>query len=174
MTPVALSEVDTILARHAGVLGDEATLYRNHAQRVANLTLAWTGGREREKIAVAAAFHDLGIWTDRTFDYLGPSVRLAEAHLAAADQSDWTGEITAMILNHHKIGRHRDGGLVEAFRRADWADVSRGLLAAGPMRAAVPGLYARFPDVGFHAKLAQLAFARLRSHPLSPLPMLRL
>jgi hypothetical protein len=30
-----------------------------------------------EKIAVAAVFHDLGIWTNKTFDYIAPSVALA-------------------------------------------------------------------------------------------------
>jgi hypothetical protein len=30
-----------------------------------------------------------------------------------------------------------------------------------------------WPNAGFHRRLAQLAFERLRSHPLSPLPMLR-
>ena len=56
------------------------------------------------KIAVAAALHDMGIWTDATFDYLQPSVRLAREHLAHAGRADWTPEIAEkMIAQHHKL-----------------------------------------------------------------------
>jgi HD superfamily phosphodiesterase len=50
------------------------TAYKNHAYRVANLCVAFSSGdgAQLEKIATAAAFHDLGIWTNHTFDYLGP------------------------------------------------------------------------------------------------------
>ena len=46
-----------------------------------------------EKIAVAAVFHDLGIWTNHTFDYIAPSVALAREHLSACAQADWISEI---------------------------------------------------------------------------------
>ena len=48
-----------------------------------------TAPQQIEKIAVATAFHDLGIWTDGTFDYLQPSVRLASAYLAGAAKPEW-------------------------------------------------------------------------------------
>ena len=56
-----------------------------------------------QKMAIAAAFHDMGIWTDGTFDYLQPSIGLAGEHLARSGRPEWTPEITAMILEHHKI-----------------------------------------------------------------------
>ena len=86
-----------------------------------------------EKIGIAAAFHDLGIWTDHTFDYLQPSMRLAQSWLAAAGKRRWTPEITEMILEHHKVTRYRanPGWLVEPFRRSDWIDVTRGALTFG-------------------------------------------
>ncbi len=81
--------LDEVLSAHAGALGADFEGYRNHAYRVANFCLALTststtaGDEERiAKIALAAAFHDLGIWTDATFDYLPPSNRLAKAYLA--------------------------------------------------------------------------------------------
>ena len=40
-------------------------------------------GVDLEKIAVAAVIHDLGIWTNKTFDYIAPSAALAREHLAA-------------------------------------------------------------------------------------------
>ena len=60
---------------------------------------------EIEKVAIAAAFHDLGIWTDRTFDYLTPSAALARAYLAGSGRSEWIPEITETIFSHHKVSR---------------------------------------------------------------------
>ena len=49
-----------------------------------NLCVAIVGDRGAlEKIATAAVFHDLEIWTDRTFDYLAPSIALVREHLVA-------------------------------------------------------------------------------------------
>ena len=45
--------------------------------RVVNLCLTIAGRAELEKIAAAAAFHDLGIWTNGTFDRIAPSIALA-------------------------------------------------------------------------------------------------
>ena len=39
-----------------------------------NFCIAFVGRSDIEKIAVAAAFHDLGIWTNKTFDYIPPSI----------------------------------------------------------------------------------------------------
>ena len=169
--------VDAILDRYAGELGTDRAGYRNHACRVATFCLALvpTGPDAEEKVAIAAAFHDLGIWTDGTFDYLDPSVRLASAHLENEDRAGWSADVTAMILNHHKVTRAAEaaGGLVEAFRRADWVDVSLGLRTFGLSRTLVRATYESFPDAGFHRRLVGLSLARLRSHPLDPLPMFR-
>lgn len=180
MTPAVpwprIPDLDAILAAHAEALGGDLSLYRNHGYRVANLALILSEAApsRREKLAIAAAFHDLGIWTDGSFDYLAPSVRLATEHLERVGQAAWIDEIAAMILNHHKISTSAGGGLVEAFQRADWADVSRGLRRWGLPRATIAALYAAFPDAGFHAKLVRLELGRLRTHPWNPLPMLRL
>ena len=71
--------------------------------RIVNLCAAMVGRSELEKIAVAAVFHDLGIWTSGTFDYIGPSVVLAHDYLVARGREDWTPEIEGMIADHHKI-----------------------------------------------------------------------
>jgi hypothetical protein len=80
-----------------------------------------------------------------------------------------------MISQHHKVTPYRgeDAGLVEAFRRADWADVSHGAIAPGLPRQLLREVFAAFPNQGFHKRLAQLSCSRLLSHPLSPLPMMR-
>ena len=127
----SLPTVEEVLDDHAPELGYDLTAYRNHVYRVVNLCLAMAGDSrvEPEKIAVAAVFHDLGIWTNHTFDYIDPSVELAREHLAARGMADWIPEIEAMIVDHHKVtpSRAHPQSLVESFRRADWIDVTRGL-----------------------------------------------
>ena len=173
-----IATLDEILKDHATQLGDDFTRYRNHCYRVANLCIAQSpdGAGQIEKIAVATAFHDLGIWTDCTFDYLQPSVRLDRAYLAGSAKAEWEPEVSEMILNHHKISRYgqNPGWLVEPFRRADWIDVTRGVIAFGLPRRMIGKLYELWPSAGFHRMLIQLEFVHLRKHPLNPFPVFRL
>ena len=116
--------LDELLHAHAGVLGRDFAGYRSHTYRVVNLCVAQSSSdpEQLEKMTIAAAFHDMGIWTDGTFDYLPPSVRLASAYLVGAGKAEWTEEISEMILEHHKISRYRGAPrwLVESFRRSNW------------------------------------------------------
>jgi starvation-inducible DNA-binding protein len=134
--------IDDVLNGHAMALRDDFLGYRNHVYRLVNLCVAIVGRSELEKIAVAAAFHDLGIWTKGTFDYIAPSIALAHDYLAARARQDWTAEIEWMIADHHKITRSTAGldSLIEAFRRADWIDVTRGLRRFGVPRPFIAGL----------------------------------
>ena len=168
--------VEDVLSDHATVLGNDFSAYRNHVYRIVNLCVAIAGRSELEKIAVAAVFHDLGIWTAGTFDYIAPSIALAHDYLVARAREDWTVEIEGMIADHHKITPSTAGpdSLVEAFRRADWIDVTLGRRGFGIPRPFVGDLFASWPDAGFHWRLLTLTFDRFRSHPLTPLPMVRL
>jgi hypothetical protein len=172
-----LPTVEEVLDDHASELGDDLIAYRNHVYRVVNLCLAIVGDSrvELEKIAVAAVFHDLGIWTKHTFDYIAPSVALAREHLVARGMADWIPEIEEMIVDHHKVtpSRANPESLVEAFRRADWIDVSRGLRRFGLARTFVAAVAATWPDAGFHRRLVQLTIDRFWKHPLTPLPMVK-
>src|SRR5688572_19997110 len=173
-----IATVSAVLATHASALGRDFIAYRNHVYRVVNLCLAIAGGGDRvalEKIAVAAVFHDLGIWTNHTFDYIDPSVARAREHLAARGMADWVPEIEAMIVNHHKVtpSRAHPQSLVESFRRADWIDVTRGLRRFGLPRAFIAAVDAAWPNAGFHRRLVQLTIDRLWKHPLTPLPMVK-
>jgi hypothetical protein len=173
----SLPTVEEVLHDHASELGHDLTAYRNHVYRVVNLYLAIVGDSrvELEKIAVAAVFHDLGIWTNKTFDYITPSVALARAHLAARGAADWIPEIEAMIVNHHKITPSRGDpqSTVESFRRADWIDVTRGLRRFGLTRTFIAAVDATWPNAGFHRRLVQLTVDQFWKHPLSPLPMVK-
>jgi hypothetical protein len=172
-----LPTVEAVLNDHRSELGDDFIAYRNHVYRVANLCLAVVGDSrvELEKIAVAAVFHDLGIWTNHTFDYIAPSVRIAREHLAARGLADWIPEVEAMIVDHHKITpSHADPpSLVESFRRADWIDVTFGWRRFGLQRGVVAAVNETWPDAGFHRRLVELTIARFWRHPLTPLPMVK-
>ena len=188
----SLATVEEVLDHHASELGHDLIAYRNHVYRVVNLCLAIVGDRpvELEKIAVAAVFHDLGIWTNNTFDYIAPSVAIAREHLAARGMEDWMPEIEAMIVDHHKVTSSRPnphpstnarGGLsgveaqslAESFRRADWIDVTRGIRTFGLPRTFVAAVAATWPNAGFHRRLVELTIDRWWKHPLNPLPMVK-
>jgi hypothetical protein len=83
---------------------------------------------------------------------------LAQAWLAANGKQAWSEEIAGMINEHHKITAIA-GSPVEAFRRADWTDVTWGVINHGIPRALRREVFAAFPDAGFHAMLPKLSSA---------------
>ena len=58
----AVDTVDGVLRDHEAELGSDYAVYRNHVYRVLNFCVAQSSPSPEslEKIAVAAAFHDLG------------------------------------------------------------------------------------------------------------------
>jgi hypothetical protein len=95
---------------------------------------------------------------------------------AAHGRAAWIAEIERMIADHHKItpSHANHDSLVEPFRRADWIDVTRGLRTFGLPRPLIRPVLARWPSAGFHWRLVQLTLERFLTHPLSPLPMVKL
>ena len=172
-----IATLDELLDAHTADLGADFTAYRNHAYRVVNLGVILSSGdpEQLEKLVIAAVFHDLGIWTDRTFDYLQPSVRLADAHLARSGRAEWAPEIAAMIREHHKISMYRENPdwLVEPFRQADWIDVTR-VRTFGVPRKLRSEIFSTWTSAGFHQRIFQFGLKRLLTHPWNPLPMVKL
>ncbi|MCG8436835.1 MAG: hypothetical protein MI751_01985 [Pseudomonadales bacterium] len=185
MTPeliTRLPRLEALFDTHVERFGKDLTPYRNHVYRLVNLVAAQRPleADAQDKLAIAGFFHDAGIWLAGTFDYLGPSARLAEHYLEEQGLQHWQDEIGEMIDNHHKISRypHSDDdanrpGLVEAFRRADWVDVSLGMLRFGIPAARVRLIKRAFPNAGFHRLLLKLGGQQLLTQPWRPLPMLR-
>ena len=174
----AIPTIDRVLDVYAAALGPDRAGYRNHTYRVANfcVALAPDGRDELEKIAVATVFHDLGIWTAGTFDYLEPSVACATGWLTERGQETWIPEVARMIRDHHKLSSSTAdrSTLVEPFRQADLIDIIWGVPTFGLQPAFIRAVRSTWPDAGFHARLFRLFGRRLLTHPLSPLPMVKL
>jgi hypothetical protein len=170
--------LDDVLAAYQQLLGADYDAYRNHCMRVFNFCCALVdeSTAAEGKIAIAAVFHDLGIWTESTFDYLLPSQLLARRYLEKSNKASWCNEIEAMINEHHKFTRYRPNPswLVEPFRKADWIDISGGMLRFHLPDDFVSDVLDAFPNAGFHKKLVALTLERLKTHPFSPLPMMKL
>ncbi|TAM12269.1 MAG: hypothetical protein EPN72_05725 [Nevskiaceae bacterium] len=169
--------VNHILAPWRPQIGADYDAYHNHVCRMLSFCFELHPCDEEttHKACIAGAFHDLGVWSDHTLDYLPPSARLAQDYLAREGLSDWAEEITLMITEHHKLRKVRDTRypLVEAFRRADLVDVSLGLYRGGIERQRVRDIKAGLPNCGFHKRLGQLAAGWFPHHPLRPLPFLK-
>jgi hypothetical protein len=170
--------IDAVLDEWSPVLGAARPGYRGHTYRVYNLARRILGSESRDdELAVTSAFHDIGIWTDRTFDYIEPSVSRAVAYLEGRAPELSVVAIERMIRNHHQLLRVRSGphvDAVEAFRRADLVDLTRGWVRSGVDRGFLEELVAAFPYAGFHGNLVRTALRWFAKHPLRPLPMVRL
>lgn len=171
-------KIEALISPFERQLGKDYLSYRNHVHRVANLCWALKHNSDTddvEKIAIAAVYHDIGIWTDSTFDYLDPSRRMASAYLSQHGKAEWNEEIATMIDMHHKItsykGPFREN--VEAFRKADLLDLSMGKISFGIKRQFIQENYRRFPLRGFHSTILSAFFRHFIRHPLNPLPMMK-
>lgn len=164
--------IDDVLGRYAAELGAQYDAYRNHVLRAANYHVLLTGKPLDTDVALAWAVHDLGVWTARTVDYIQPSAALARElapQFGIADAS----RAAALVEGHHALLPFADPEL-EAFRKADLIDFSRGLLREGLSRDQIATVSAAFPNAGFHRFLARELTKYAVSHPLRPFPMVRL
>jgi len=175
-------QVSELLAPWATQLGDDRVAYTNHVVRVLLLAdeLHKVAGErgirpsERTEFLVAGVFHDLGIWSDDTFDYLVPSIDLARDWLDAHDQSEFLPLVSEMIEQHHKLRAAGDPhDPIEIFRRADTIEMVLGARRFGVPFGKWRSIRKAYPDRGFHRRLVQLSARRLVQHPTSPLPMFK-
>lgn len=167
--------VDEILGKHGDELGSDLAGYRNHVYRMVNFCFALGefGEDARRKIAIAGCFHDIGIWTGPSFDYLPPSIVAAEKYLANSGSTAWFPEISEMIDQHHKLRKYRDSELVEVFRQGDLVDFSLGFVRFGLPSSFVADVKRRFPNEGFHKMLVKRAGRWVCRHPLNPIPVIK-
>jgi len=171
------AHIDGILSQWREIIGEDYQGYRNHVVRMASccLMLHPCTPEEQQKIEIAACFHDIGLWTENTMDYLPPSVPPAVAYLEEQKLNHWANEIIRMILDHHKLTpvKSSDSPLVELFRKGDLVDFSLGTVTFGLPRASICQLKAGLPNAGFHRMLLKRSLRWVVKHPLRPLPMMK-
>lgn len=200
--------IEEIIAPYQSQLEKVFLPYKNHVLRVAHFAMLLKKDYQQDdphKIAIAAVFHDIGIWTANTFDYLDPSRSLARQYLAENGLEKWADEIDLIIDNHHKLGRYRlPSGKeqrnsaflpeeveeksdktkvgqspetlqdnVEAFRKADLLDLTKGLKSFGIKRKEIRAQYEKYPMNGFRTVIIQRFFKHFIRHPFRPLPMMK-
>ncbi len=167
--------IEDILDQHRPALGHHYDKYRHHVYRVVNFTelLCDKAEHDSDTLAVAAAFHDIGIWTSGTFDYLAPSVALAKEYIAGKQLSLSEETVEQIISNHHKVTTYQDNKLAEAFRKADLVDLSLGIISHGVSGKEIAGIYDTFPGEWFHRFILGEIFKNALRHPLNPLPVMK-
>ncbi len=169
--------IEQILGLWQEQIGATYPGYRGHVYRMFNCCLALKPCSEEEtdKLAIAAAFHDIGLWSDHTVDYLPPSIVQAQKWLADNGLASWAEEISLMIDMHHKVRPYRDPTypLVELFRKADLVDFSLGFFKFGLSPSYIARLKAEIPNTGFHKFLFAGAKDWFFQHPFRAPPFMK-
>ncbi len=172
-----IEQVDKILSAWKSVIGADFDGYRNHVVRMACFCFALRAcsDEEKQKIVIAACFHDIGLWTARTFDYLSPSVPPAQQYLTEKGLEKWSQEVELMITEHHKLRPYSNDhtSLIELFRQGDLVDFSLGLVTFDLPNELIAKVKRQFPNAGFHAMLVKLSARWFVQHPLNPVPMMK-
>ncbi len=170
-----VAEIETILTNYKTVIGKDYSVYKNHIYRIYNSCIKLDNNtKNHKKYAIAAVFHDLGIWT-HNFDYLKPSINLAKEYLIKNKQENWIDEITLLIDNHHKITEFKGSFeiTVNTFRKADWIDVTNGLRLFYFSKNEFKRIKKAFPNKGFHLFLLKQWFKWFLKKPFNSLPMFK-
>ena len=169
--------IDEILSEWQKVIGSDYEAYRNHIIRMVSICFALKDCNEEEqqKIQIAACFHDIGLWTAKTLDYLPPSLPPTCDYLKRNNLEAWSEEIELMITEHHKLKPYSDARYphVELFRKGDLVDFSLGCFKFGLSRQFIKQLKINYPNAGFHKTLVKKSLAWFVRHPLNPAPMFK-
>jgi hypothetical protein len=164
-------------------LAQDYDRYRNHCLRVYTFSKYFLPESVEQEmpnalkiLAVALAYHDIALWTDGRLDYLDPSVQQMDSHVSSHDDNHVLSpqelEIAGIIIEeHHKVTSYSGGNnetvnaLVNAARKADWADFTFGIVSWGLPTALLQAAYDQVPELGFHVMLAKMG-SRLSPHSL--------
>ena len=82
--------------------------------------------KKRPSWTIVACFHDIGLWSAHTVDYIPPSVSEVKRYLSETGRQEWSEEIGLMVEMHHKARTYKTDRypLVELFRKGDLATTS--------------------------------------------------
>ena len=169
--------IEEILSLWKDRIGGDFAGYRGHVYRMFNFCLALHPCSEDEKkrLAIAACFHDIGLWSAHAVDYIQPSVSAVRQYLSETGQQAWHEEIGLMIEMHHKVRTYKTDRypLVEVFRKGDLVDFSLGFFKFGLPSTYVSDVKKAIPNNGFHRFLMKGAREWFAKHPFSPPPFMK-
>ena len=153
--------VEALFAPYKQVIGQDLPGYRNHVYRTVTYAMHFLNNSiaDEQLIETAFVYHDIGLWTDYELAYLEPSKALA---VADNEKHGWGLDpdvLRGVIHWHHKIFPYKgpNQNVIEACRKADWIDATKGKLRKGISRPAISTVEAAFPNLGFHDTLLRLA-----------------
>ena len=95
--------VDEILENYRSVIKNDFDGYRNHVTRMLNFChylLPDISEDDSKKIQIAAAFHDIALWTHNRVDYLVPSYQDCHKYLESEGLEVWKEEVKKDYYNH--------------------------------------------------------------------------
>lgn len=166
---------------------DDFERYRNHCLRVMSFAKFQMPEFVYEEypnamniVAMALAYHDVALWTDGELNYLEPSAKRMESNVRADGVFDEKQIAIAreIIMQHHKYTDYSSSSssslkpsnkatdaMINAVRKADWADATVGIIRFGLPASLLEAAYAKVPEAGFHAMLAGMG-SRLSPHSL--------
>jgi len=170
--------VDEILAEYREAIKGDFDGYRNHVTRMLNFChylLPDISEEDSRKLQIAAAFHDIALWTHDRVDYLVPSYQDCAKYLKAHGLDSWQQEIQIIIDMHHLLSTYTGPyqQLTEIFRKADLVDFSLGFIKHGVDKNFVKAVKRDIPNAGFHKTLMRFTVKQLGRNPFKPMPMLR-
>lgn len=169
---------DEILAGYKNLIGKDFDGYRNHTTRMLNFChflLPDISPEDSRKLQIAAAFHDIALWTHDRVDYLVPSYQVCNEYLQSNDLAAWQEEVQIIIDMHHLLGAYvgPHQRLAEVFRQADLVDFSMGFVKNGISRNFIKAVKVALPNKGFHKTLMRFSIKQLGRNPFNPMPMMR-
>jgi len=169
--------IESILEKWKARIGVDFPGYRGHVYRVFNFCLALheCTSEDREKLAIAVCFHDIGLWSAQTVDYIPPSLSELKQYLIENGKDEWIEEVSLMVELHHKVTKsnYPQYPLVELFRKGDLVDFSKGILRSGLPRKYIKEVKLKIPNNGFHRFLLNGAKQWFLEHPLRPPPFMK-
>ena len=167
-------QIEQILAKYRNDLGDDFVPYKGHCYRVINYMKCMGMTSQEEHIStVLVPFHDIGIWTHQTMDYLAVSAAVAREYIQREKMDIEDEIIDTFIRDHHKISSSPNG-LAEKLRKADLIDLTWGRIRWGIPRGHVRQIKQHFPHQNFQKKVYAKVLRYACSHPLRPFPMLKI
>lgn len=167
--------ITNILSSYKSELGANFEKYHNHCCRVFIFASILSNASEEEKkqLAIASAFHDMGIWTANTFDYLEPSIKLAEKYLNQHQLDNWFENVKEIINNHHKLTSFKKNHLAESFRKADLIDLTFGFIKFRISPIKITETKKLYPSLRFQSYIFKKVLKNIVRHPLNPLPIVK-